>query len=484
METNKKYIPPHLRKQKEIDQVTLIQAQFNNFNIWDLNQNSVAKAAFDDKNQKLKNCKEIDIEKVLQLACHTHCQEFMDQKSGCRFCPHHEFLSQKRTLKLAKFYHQSTPNGTFAKWLYMKRLNFPNGSESINRCFLKKKQDTKRKDQDVGVRYSSSSQAVPELFERFVRYALDIDIGTDFVNHARQTSQNHNEYSFIDIGFAPGGMSSLLLDLIPNTKGVGINLDPSLGGNVYPPKFDTHDRFKVIMEDIIEIARNDSYEFGTKFDLVIVGITTSGSSQKSAGDIDELELKNLLHFSQLLVAFRNLKEEGSILIRMHLSLRLVDAHLLAFLLENFDPSSFKMTKPLTEFAMRKTFWIHASGYRHSNEAIVRLESLIEQNLAPYASQAPHSEQLNNASLMKENLDLLLQIYGKQMVNILEPMWASQSFVIEAIDSGLNERVCYSCKKSSSNRSCFICKKRVPNIVLQSVMKVNKKLQLYFPNFNR
>ena len=489
-----KYIPPHLRRQQQKESISVA------FDKLALNQENSSIALAAEVQSKTTNssssrwtkrpssvqssdCKKIDILEVLKLPCHAHCEEFKvptetinGQLQLPSYCPHHQFLQHDRTLKLASFYKEKSKSGIFENWLILKRLDFPLGSPPINKCFQKKFQNTKKMDQAAGIRYSSSVHAVPELFTRFLRYAIDIDNGVDFVGHAVKTSAANpsDSFSFIDIGFAPGGMSHLLMDAIPTAKGVGVNLHPDLGGNVYPSSFDAHERFEVLTRDVIQLARDKEYKFEIKgFDLVIVGITTSGSSQKNAGDMDELELKNLLHFSQLLVAFRNLKIGASILIRMHLGLRVVDAHLMAFLLENFDGSTVKASKPLSEFAMRKTFWVHCFGFNPSANAIERLERLVrEHQPAPYASQSPLSDALNGPGLMEESEDKLLERYGDEMFKILEPMWEAQAHVLEAIVSGLQERVCFSCKKG--NRPCYYCPKKVPRRILNSVMKVTER----------
>jgi hypothetical protein len=501
-----KYIPPHLRRQQEQKQKECISAAFEKIDLnHEKNLHSSATIAAAAEIQKPSSPstngtsfwtkrpssrqasynEKVDIIQVLKLPCHAHCDEFKVPQGTSgelqKYCPHHQFLEHDRTFKFASFYRDKSITGVFENWLKLKRLDFPSGSPGINKCFQKKAQDTKKMDQAAGVRYSSSPHAVPELFNRFLRYAIDIDNGVDFVGHAVKTSRENPSFAFIDIGFAPGGMSHLLLEAIPTAKGVGINLDPALGGNVYPSVFDTHERFQVLTRDIIQLARDHEYKFEIPAcDLVIVGITTSGSSQKNASELDELELKNLLHFSQLLVAFRNLKIGGSILIRMHLGLRIVDAHLLAFLLENFDQSTVKASKPLSEFAMRKTFWVHCSGFNPVSNATTRLENLIRDHQpAPYASQSPFSDSLNGPFLMKESDDELLERYGAQIFNILEPMWGMQAYVLEAIVSGLQERACFNCKKA--NWPCSFCSKKVPRRILNSLMEVNKRMkQSYIP----
>ena len=378
----------------------------------------------------------------------------------------------KRTLEIAEYFSSSN---TFLKWLDLKRLS-GDGNENINACFPKK---------TTGMRKDSKSHAIAGLYDRFLRYAIDIDNGVEFVQRSLEYSQHEGHFTFLDIGFAPGGMVSLLLEKVPNSKGIGINLDPAKGGNVYPPQIISESRFKVLTSDVIELARNfKEIDFQalypslgiSKFDLVIVGITTSGSNQKASGDqvVDELELKNLLHFSQLLLAFKFLNQNGKLLIRMHLGLRLVDLHILSLILENFDHVT--ATKPLTEFAMRKTFWILAEGFKGNQGVIERLAILTQPGVpAPYEAVSSDSEQLNNPILMTDSISILLEKYGTDMIRIMAPIWETQSWVLEQIMEDRMRRICFRCKKNNSKTLCSICRKTVPLKMARAYISVHEQL---------
>lgn len=79
-------------------------------------------------------------------------------------------------------------------------------------------------------RWDSRQENIAPLFNRFLRYALDIDLGLGLVEHAVELARRQGSCRFLDIGFAPGGMSQLLLDADPNVTGVGITLAPDSGG--------------------------------------------------------------------------------------------------------------------------------------------------------------------------------------------------------------------------------------------------------------
>lgn len=140
---------------------------------------------------------------------------------------------------------------------------------------------------------------------------------------------------FLDFGFAPGGMAELLLNTHPDVHGVGVSLDPAQNGNVYLGELNTHPRFKVVLADVVDLARNQADitqkcnlpEDFSGFDFCIIGITihqdfTEGENMN--------QLKDLLHFSQLYLSLKVIKQGGMALMRMHMSSRLVDVHLLRY----------------------------------------------------------------------------------------------------------------------------------------------------------
>lgn len=451
-----KYIPPHLRKSNEASTVAVAMSQL-----------SLAES-------KKVSVVNLSIPEILLLKCPIRCQPWiLDNETVCE---HHAFYRHERTTAISNFF-ASSPE--FLPWLQVKRMD-KDGDKLISQQFQRSKTNIRNGDEVQGGRSSSHQSNIPTLFNRFLRYAADIDNGTGYVANASKISEETKSFSFLDIGFAPGGMVSLLLDAHPSIKGIGINLDPAKGGNVFPEEL-ICDRFQVLTNDVIELARNPDLDFlslfpdlgVSLFDLVIVGITTSGSSQEKVDGVDELELKNLLHFSQLLLAFKYLKAGGQILIRMHLGLRLVDMHMLAFLLENFTGEA-KSTKPLTEFAMRKTCWLSISGFVPSPDAVDRLSLLVQPDQAsPYASVINGSEKLNSAILIHENHQEMLKKYGSKMVAILEPMWYLQRRVIEAVMNGMKDKVCGYCRKGE--RPCSGCQRKVPPPILNAVVAVKTRL---------
>ena len=140
----------------------------------------------------------------------------------------------------------------------------------------------------------------------------------------------------------------LLLEAHKNIRGSGVTLDPE-GGNVWPRWMDNDPRFFPLVGDVVDMAREEvdlpkllrlPADFNG-FDFVIVGITIHQGHLLGIGDEGILghanELKDRLHFAQLYFAFKYLKPGGMVLMRHHMSVRLVDYHFLALMLSLFKP---------------------------------------------------------------------------------------------------------------------------------------------------
>ena len=83
----------------------------------------------------------------------------------------------------------------------------------------------------------TQAKVAKPLFNRFLRYACDIDNGVHFAAKAAAIASERGSCWFLDFGFAPGGMSEMLLAAHPAIQGVGVTLDPAEGGNAFPDDF-------------------------------------------------------------------------------------------------------------------------------------------------------------------------------------------------------------------------------------------------------
>jgi len=440
----------------------------------------------------------------------------------------HPDMFSEETVALNAFYHENS--AVFRKWSEVRSAGYTNKYISH---FFDRKNHSKSQGKRGGAHVGAD---IRPIFSQFFKYAIDIDNGVAYTERAKDIAIAQGDCWFLDFGFAPGGMADLLLETHPDIKGVGVTLDPALGGNVYLDSLDSHDRFWPYIGDVIDMARDnldlkaacklpDNF---TGFDFVIIGITIH---QEWEGE-NMNELKDLLHFAQLFFAIKYLKPGGMVMMRMHMSVRLVDCHFLALMLSMFDLDKFTglkvgrerleeaaqkkaleeanptpvkeevapaentdskpkskldqlcakietqtldsnrkvkphyawenlgktavATKPFSTFSMRKTYWVLYHGFICSDElreeVLGRLQVVLGKDVFAYGFNAEKSC-FNKPILLKEPIDELLGKYGKQMVSVLEDVWAKQVQSLEGFMIGLTDKFCrdgISCRRRQCN----------------------------------
>jgi len=249
----------------------------------------------------------------------------------------HPDLDAVETIALGSFFTQNS--SIFKTWESVRAEGYEN--KHISGFFEKKKANAGPKSKRSGAHVGAD---IGRIFKQFFEYAIDIDNGVAYSERAAEIAMEKGSCWFLDFGFAPGGMSDVLLTSHPEMRGIGVSLDPAEGGNVYLDSLKKHDRFTPLIGDVIEMARNDldivkaanlPPDFDG-FDFAIVGITIH---QEWEGE-NVNELKDLLHFSQLYLSLKYLKPGGMVLMRMHMSLRLIDCHFLSLMLSLFDIEKF------------------------------------------------------------------------------------------------------------------------------------------------
>ena len=227
------------------------------------------------------------------------------------------------------------------------------------------------------------------LFRRFYRYAIDIDNVCNFRQHLLssfiQRGTKKTVY-FMDLGFAPGGMSRLLLDSNVNICGLGITLS-SDSANDFVQELTSDPRYLCRNVDVVELAQSvkDRDDFLKKcawngihpvhgrfstshwnamsngFELVIMGCTCvqerndDGTQQKS-----RVHHTQRIHLSELYLSLLMLSDGGSILVRHYNSSTLYSLHLLYVFLQCFK--GYQAGKPLSDFAKNKSYWILWKGF--------------------------------------------------------------------------------------------------------------------------
>ena len=245
----------------------------------------------------------------------------------------------------------------YTKLIQLRRDGYSN--ENVAKFFNLKHLNQSKSDR-------SSRKNVVTLFKRFYRYAIDIDICCEYIHWFNNIFGNKYKY-FLDIGYAPGGMSRLILDSNIYIRGIGITLSPLDCGNAiinelkYDKRYISHECDITIFAkkikrklDFLKLCRVDRIcdkDF-SGFGLIICGITC----HQDFNDNNKQRLDHQILLSELYIAFMTLENGGGLLIRHKIALDLIHQHLLFILLQCFNNQ--KSGKPLTEFAIRKTFWVY------------------------------------------------------------------------------------------------------------------------------
>ncbi|ETO18772.1 hypothetical protein RFI_18485 [Reticulomyxa filosa] len=331
---------------------------------------------------------------------------------------------------------------TFRQLQQQRRDGYEN--EHVERFF-----DLKYRNQDNSNR--SSDQNVVQLFRRFYRYAIDIDNGCHYVEWMVKCAKAKQVSYFLDIGFAPGGMSKLLLDGCNGIRGMGITLPPESKGNAIIRELYRHKKFFCREFDIVSLAKQinrridfmklckfENEQMFPGFDLVIIGITIHQ-------EFDEAGYQRLDHqilLSELYVAFQTLARGGAILMRHKISLDLIHQHILYMMLTCF--SSFKCHKPMTEFAIRKTFWILWTGFDSlkAQPFIQNLRHLVhvDKEKPPYAINRETGKFFDPAMVKKSGEEIIAE-QGDKMLQVMVPMFHVQLQCIEDYCQGKKDRLC-------------------------------------------
>eukprot|EP01084_Bolivina_argentea_P140262 246633_1 len=360
----------------------------------------------------------------------------------------------------------------FREWSEMRQ-------DGWNNKHLEKFFNLKHKNQDNVSR--SSDKNIVSLFRRFYRYAIDIDAVCGYKQHlVSLLDHNHNnKLYFLDIGFAPGGMSRLLLDAHDHIFGVGITLPPYESGNAFINELLHSPRFLCREHDIVQLGRkvhnrsdflsqciaNDYAGDGLKmdinwkagfagFDLTIVGITCHQDFNSN----ERLDHQILL--SELYLAFLTLNHGGSILIRHKIALDCIHQHILYIFLKCFK--EYKVGKPMTEFAIRKTFWILWKGFDKNICRELKLISFLMKLIHEYdGTQPPYgknpkTQQYHNPRMIdKTPQEIVDELQPQAILNVMDPVFEIQMKSLKSFCGGKKDRLCSKlqyCNRKDCNRA--------------------------------
>merc|ERR1712176_929225 len=175
------------------------------------------------------------------------------------------------------------------------------------------------------------------------------------------------------------------------------------------------------------------------FDLVIIGITLHQDFNSN----ERLDHQILL--SELYIALLTLNDGGSILIRHKIALDCIHQHFLYIFLKCF--ADYQSGKPLTEFAIRKTFWILWKGFDrnkcHKLKILQGIKRLIQQydgQCPPYGKN-PETQQYHNPHMVEATPQQIVDELDGGLIKVMDPVFDIQMKSLRSYCSGKKDRLC-------------------------------------------
>ncbi|KAJ3010781.1 hypothetical protein HKX48_007202 [Thoreauomyces humboldtii] len=261
---------------------------------------------------------------------------------------------------------------------------------------------------------------------------------------------------FLDLGSSPGGFSKWVLEHNPEAKGLGVTLPPEMDGLpmiLAPPG----PRYDFIYKDVTERPTETWYQDpeqgtyskeelasavvpGPRCDLVIAGCiyrdNQTANADRSGPPPIRARARQLLSFSQLLVALRNLQDDGTLVIVSNMKPHLHNLEILCFLKELFH--TLIPVKPKQVHTIRSSYYLVALGFDASkgatSGALDRLESILGRIAASESDKG-----VEGILLLEDDEAKVLERYGDFIMDFFQPLWESQMIAIDRKLAGLRSQ---------------------------------------------
>lgn len=273
-------------------------------------------------------------------------------------------------------------------------------------------------------------------------HALQFSKAMGEINERRGGIFSSGVSRFLDLGSAPGGFSSYLLDHNRESTGVGITILPDSETHIIYvaplPVLEDPKRYTTHYMDVLNLAKEyitstPSISFhrllshDQTFDLIIAG--AFGTAEHSACSS---VVKARLGISQLFIALHHLEAGGNLLMVMSTTPRLWTLELLGFLDEFFDSMSAAKGKKL--HSTRSTCYMVCRGFK-SKKREAGIESLkvvlktLEELLVPKAHPlSQDGGEWQSRSSLFDPLRSGSQAFDANkslFLEVLEPLWRFQ-----------------------------------------------------------
>ncbi|KAI0699636.1 hypothetical protein C8T65DRAFT_613505 [Cerioporus squamosus] len=297
---------------------------------------------------------------------------------------------------------------------------------------------------------SPTKQAEHTWFEKMRNIMAELDNAANFVHPNPST-----KVRFLDVGCAPGGFSSYVLQSVPSARGIGISLPERMGGHALLLEQYLRRRYTHIQRDILEYDLSPAVspidlsnrprkrlrdDFIGHFPLVILDGHALRTYQHPSiatlsADADVLKAahgayRDRLLITQIIIALESVSRGGTIVTRLS-HIECFPASQLLFLLDSIS-DELVLHKPQTMHASRGTSYVIAKGVFRSEEQAGK-RGLYLQALRALWSEMQQGGPFNGVGRMLVEGDLdfvadaeaILDEYVDRLVELGRQTWATQ-----------------------------------------------------------
>jgi len=212
-------------------------------------------------------------------------------------------------------------------------------------------------------------------------------------------------HKFMDICAAPGVYSKYILEKYPESKGVGISLDPKEGGHEFKILFD--DRYQKIYKDVYKIStsnpeliQQEEPRVGKLIPLYDMCMTSCIPYNISAKSKDEYKII----FKSLTVCLDSLKENGTLIINFSFK-DMVFAINFVYLISLLF-SQIKLFKSTKLWVLQRTFYVIGYSYKKNEQVVGTIKNYLNDFDGFYKEY--HDKLLPQIS--KKTLDFIIRLF--------------------------------------------------------------------------
>ncbi len=237
------------------------------------------------------------------------------------------------------------------------------------------------------------------------------------------------------MGCAPGGFSRWIIKNNPSCTGVGVTLSPEMGG--FRMEYNSPGRYEYFYQDITEnldlicCQNNDADRgIGLQFDLCIAGCVFR-DPEKDIINCDTQFLwsrkRQLLRYSQLLIALGNLQEGGTLILVFNLRPYLSQTEIICMLSCCFE--RLVPVKPKSVHAIRSSYYLVGVNYKRDAAQKLNLLGRLRSALDLVRSIGIDLN-FQQPLLLEGTYDQIVKTWGSFVLEHYQIMWETHAKAIE------------------------------------------------------